>query len=346
MKKCIYLLAIMMMAVLNQSCEPVGMSNVIDKENQDNVLHDTITPPNNPMDEKPIEPDSSQNHTVLINLAELGDSLYAIGLNAAEVSIAEIEAIMARRGYVKFHEDKDNDADYYQGDLFFSTGIQVDSTWFGNDMTSEISQLQENAGVLLVTYYKNGTDPMFFDVYAEYFLQNNMYADFLTMSKTLYDYYATTHPFQGDVDPISHEVSQAFTWYGYVSNDSQNFSYNDLDTFLASALQAGIMSQEEYDSELAATHEDGWRADYLKQLEQPYIDAYEYYEAKHAVKGMSGAAWTIGKDNSWFFDCPDIVVIASDWYGYENAPAAPVTIQKRTKRERTNNARNFIHKPL
>ena len=66
MKKCIYLLAIMMMAVLNQSCEPVGMSNVIDKENQDNVLRDTITPPNNPMDEKPIEPDSSQNHTVLI----------------------------------------------------------------------------------------------------------------------------------------------------------------------------------------------------------------------------------------------------------------------------------------
>ena len=56
MKKCIYLLAIMMMAVLNQSCEPVGISNVIDKENQDNVLHDTITPPNNPMNEKPTEP--------------------------------------------------------------------------------------------------------------------------------------------------------------------------------------------------------------------------------------------------------------------------------------------------
>ena len=56
MKKCIYLLAIMMMAVLNQSCEPVGMSNAIDKENQDNVLRDTITPPNNPMNEKPTEP--------------------------------------------------------------------------------------------------------------------------------------------------------------------------------------------------------------------------------------------------------------------------------------------------
>ena len=344
MKKCIYLLAIMMMAILNQSCEPVGMSNVIDKENQDNVLRDTITPPNNPMDEKPIEPDSSQNHTVLINLAELGDSLNAIAANAAEVSIAEIEAIMARRGYVKFHENKDNDADYYQGDLVFSIGVPIDSTWFGNDMTAEISQLQENACVLAITYYKDGSSPMLFEVEAAYILPVSPEKDYLTLSKDLYDYYAATHPFQ--VGTNNQEVAQCYTWWGDVVTDSEDLSFNDFDVLFAAALQAGVMSQEEYEVELSMARADGWHKDFLQQIEQPYLEVGEQIEALHAENGWNVAGFELENDYSLFFDCQGIRVVEGYWYGYENAPAAPMTIQKRTKRERTNNDRNFIHKLL
>ena len=343
MKKCIYLLAIMMMAVLNQSCEPVGMSNVIDKENQDNVLRDTITPPNNPMDEKPIEPDSSQNHTVLINLAELGDSLYAIGLNAAEVSIAEIENIMARKGYVKFYEDKENDADYYQGDLVFSIGVPIDSTWFGNDMTAEISQLQENACVLAITYYKDGSSPMFFELNAAYILPLNPEANYLTLSKNFYDYYAKTHSFLVSTTNQK-EPSQFFTWWGDVSIGSEELLFNDYDVLFAAALQAGVMSPEEYEIEMSMARADGWRKEFLEQIDQPYLEVWEQIEAVHAEKGYSGAGLMREDEYMMYFECNTGIIAEGYWYGYEKELDDPMTIQKRTKRERTNKAISMLER--
>ena len=343
MKKCIYLLATMMMAVLNQSCEPVGMSNVIDKENQDNVLRDTITPPNNPMNEKPTEPDSSQNHTVLINLAELGDSLNAIAANAAEVSIAEIEAIMARRGYVKFYEDKENDADYYQGVLVFSIGVPIDSTWFGNDMTAEISKLQENACVLAIAYYKDESYPLFFELEAAYILPNTPERDYLTLSTNLYDYYAKTHSFLVSTTNQK-EPSQFFTWWGDVSIGSEELSFNDYDVLFAAALQAGVMSQEEYEVELSMARADGWHNDFLKQIEQSYDMIWEEVEAVHAEKGYSGAGLMREDEYMMYFECNTGIIAEGYWYGYEKELDDPMTIQKRTKRERTNKAISMLER--
>lgn len=345
MKKCIYLLAIMMMAVLSQSCEPVGMSNVIDKENQDNVLRDTITPPNNPMDEKPIEPDSSQNHTVLINLAELGDTLYALGANAAEVSIAEIDAIMARRGYVKFHEVKESYSYYQQGTLFYSNGLQINSSWFDEDMTNEISQLQENACVLAITCYKDGSYPMFFELNAAYILPLNPEANYLTLSKNFYDYYAKTHSFLVSTTNQK-EPSQFFTWWGDVSIGSEELSFNDYDVLFAAALQAGVMSPEEYEIEMSMARADGWHNDFIKQIEQSYDMIWEEVEAVHAEKGYSGAGLMREDEYMMYFECNTGIIAEGYWYGYEKDPEPPMDIKTRAKRARTNNARNFIHKLL
>ena len=65
-----------------------------------------------------------------------------------------------------------------------------------------------------------------------------------------------------------------------------------------------------------------------------------------AEKGWNVAGFELENDYSLFFDCQGIRVVEGYWYGYEKDPEPPMAIKARAKRERTNNARNFIHNLL
>ena len=298
------------------------------------------------------EEEPAQQSDVLINLAELGDSLYticsAINSNAASLfysvkeSLDTIHQIMRSKGYVKFYEEKESSSDYRQGTLFYSNGVQVNSTWFEEDMTNEISQLQENACVLAITYYKDGSSPMFFELAAAYILPVSPRRDYMILSTNLYDYYAATHPFQ--VGANNQEVAQFFTWDADVAIDSKELSFNDYDVLFAAALQAGFMSQEEYEVELSMARADGWHKDFLEQIDQPYLEVWEQIEAVHADKGCSLAGLELEKDYSSFFECHSARVVAGDWCGFEKEPEGPMTIHKRTKGERTNKAISMLER--
>ena len=298
------------------------------------------------------EEEPVQENDVLINLAELGDSLYticsAINSNAASLfysvkeSLDTIHQIMRSKGYVKFYEEKESSSDYRQGTLFYSNGVQVNSTWFEEDMTNEISQLQENACVLAITYYKDGSSPMFFELAAAYILPVSPGRDYMILSTNLYDYYAATHPFQ--VGANNQEVAQFFTWDANVAIDSKELSFSDYDVLFAAALQAGVMSQEEYEVELSMARADGWHKEFLEQIGQPYLEVWEQIEAVHADKGCSLAGLELEKDYSSFFECHGARVVAGDWCGFEKEPEGPMTIQKRTKGERTNKAISMLER--
>ena len=299
------------------------------------------------------EEEPAQENDVLINLAELGDNLYtisaAINANAASLfyivkeSLDSIHQIMRSKGYVIFYEEKESSSDYRQGTLFYSNGIQINSSWFDEDMTNEISQLQENACVLAITYYKDESYPLFFELEAAYILPNTPERDYLTLSTNLYDYYAKTHSFLVSTTNQK-EPSQFFTWWGDVSIGSEELSFNDYDVLFAAALQAGVMSQEEYEVELSMARADGWRKDFLEQIDQPYLEVWEQIEALHAENGWNVAGFELENDYSLFFDCQGIRVVEGYWYGYEKELEAPMTIQKRTKCERTNKAISMLER--
>ena len=299
------------------------------------------------------EEEPAQENDVLINLAELGDNLYtisaAINANAASLfysvkeSLDTIHQIMRSKGFVIFYEEKESSSDYRQGTLFYSNGIQINSSWFDEDMTNEISQLQENACVLAITYYKDESYPLFFELEAAYILPNTPERDYLTLSTNLYDYYAKTHSFLVSTTNQK-EPSQFFTWWGDVSIGSEELSFNDYDVLFATALQAGVMSQEEYEVELSMARADGWRKDFLEQIDQPYLEVWEQIEALHAENGWNVAGFELENDYSLFFDCQGIRVVEGYWYGYEKELEAPMTIQKRTKCERTNKAISMLER--
>ena len=299
------------------------------------------------------EEEPAQENDVLINLAELGDNLYtisaAINANAASLfysvkeSLDSIHQIMRSKGFVIFYEEKESSSDYRQGTLFYSNGIQINSSWFDEDMTNEISQLQENACVLAITYYKDESYPLFFELEAAYILPNTPERDYLTLSTNLYDYYAKTHSFLVSTTNQK-EPSQFFTWWGDVSIGSEELSFNDYDVLFATALQAGVMSQEEYEVELSMARADGWRKDFLEQIDQPYLEVWEQIEALHAENGWNVAGFELENDYSLFFDCQGIRVVEGYWYGYEKELEAPMTIQKRTKCERTNKAISMLER--
>ena len=299
------------------------------------------------------EEEPAQENDVLINLAELGDNLYtisaAINANAASLfysvkeSLDTIHQIMRSKGFVIFYEEKESSSDYRQGTLFYSNGIQINSSWFDEDMTNEISQLQENACVLAITYYKDESYPLFFELEAAYILPNTPERDYLTLSTNLYDYYAKTHSFLVSTTNQK-EPSQFFTWWGDVSIGSEELSFNDYDVLFATALQAGVMSQEEYEVELSMARADGWRKDFLEQIDQPYLEVWEQIEALHAENGWNVAGFELENDYSLFFDCQGIRVVEGYWYGYEKELEAPMTIQKRSKCERTNKAISMLER--
>lgn len=444
MKKCIYLLAIVMMAVLNQSCEPnlhidgtvygvvtdaatgepilgcqIYLSRIIPEcgTGVKRILPGgCVTPPGSykPHDEEPaapmmqttdeegrykfnfvsageyivyaladgyvmaekmidlraetvgdvedqaivevnfalekVEEEPTQQNDVLINLAELGDSLYTIcsviNSNAAssfysvKESLDTIHQIMTRKGFVRFYEEANTSPKFQGGMLFYANGIQPNSSWFDEDMTSEISQLQENACILAIMYEKDVTNPMLIGLEAAYILPVTPEEDYMTLSKNLYDYYAATHPFQ--VGTNNQEEVQCYIWCADVTIGTDVLRFNDSDVLFASALQAGVMSPEEYEYEMSMAREDGWRKDFLELIEQPNFEVFEAIEGNHAEKGYSIAELVREKDYWSIFKCQGTMIVEGYWAGYELEYEPPMDIKTRIKRDITNKRKRIL----
>ena len=211
------------------------------------------------------EPTTLGKKNVLINLAELGEKVDG-------KSVEEIEKILSKKGFAKFYDWSYERAGYFNRMCVYSNGIQLDSTCFEKDMTRELSQLEDNACVMVVDYF-NVKGQTWVELAACYILPNNPTKDYEILSNNLYRYCSTKYSFK--VSEEDHEgLAQGYMWEGDIETASSNLYYCNDDERLDWALHSGWITQEEYNEEIA-DYEGRFRKAFVKQLSQPYVEVDE-----------------------------------------------------------------------
>ena len=264
------------------------------------------------------EPTTLGKKNVLINLAELGE-------NIDGKSMEEIEKIIYRKGFTRFYEWSYENRDYFNGMYVYSNGIQLDSTCFERDMTSELSLLEDNACVLLVDYFKE-KDQTWVELAACYIFPNNLTKDYKTLSNNLYRYCSTNYSFKASTETPK-ELARGYMWSGDMYTDSTYRYYANDDELYQFALQAGWMTQEEYNEEMAELGYE-FRANFVEQLDQPLYEVYEEFEAVDFTQNKfmyAGLLLSEGSDS--FFEIDGIMTAECYWVGHE--PELPIETPRR-----------------
>lgn len=264
------------------------------------------------------EPTTLGKKNVLINLAELGE-------NIDGKSMEEIEKIISRKGFTRFYEWSYENRDYFNGMYVYSNGIQLDSTCFERDMTSELSLLEDNACVLLVDYFKE-KDQTWVELAACYIFPNNLTKDYKTLSNNLYRYCSTNYSFKASTETPK-ELARGYMWSGDIYTDSTYRYYANDDELYQFALQAGWMTQEEYNEEMAELGYE-FRANFVEQLDQPLYEVYEEFEAVDFTQNKfmyAGLLLSEGSDS--FFEIDGIMTAECYWVGHE--PELPIETPRR-----------------
>lgn len=277
------------------------------------------------------EPTTLGKKNVLINLAELGDKING-------KSIEEMENIISRKGFTKCYEWSRAIEDEFNGTYVYANGIQIDSTWFGEDVTSKINLQEDNACILVVDYSKYDEE-IHIDLAACYILPNNPIKDYKTISNNLYRYCSTNYSFKVSTEDPE-ECARGYMWYGDIDTDSTYLDYSNDDEFYQFALQAGWMTQEEYNEEMAYC-EDKSRADFVEQLKCPFLAVYEEMEAADIIQNKfmyAGLLLSEGSDS--FFEADGVMMAECYWVGYELVPPTPT--QKRFVPRGKKHLRDFI----
>ena len=255
---------------------------------------------------------------VLINLAELGDEIN-------EKSIEAIEDIISRKGFTKCYEWSRSIEDDFNGTYVYANGIQIDSTWFEDDVTSKINLQEDNACILVVDYSKyNEEIQIVLD--ACYILPNDPVKDYKTLSNNLYRYNSTNYSFKSSTEEPE-ELVRGYMWYGEIDTNSANLYYSNDDEFYQFALQAGWMTQEEYNEEMADFGYE-FRKEFVEQLNQPFLSVYEECEAADITQNKfmyAGLLLSEGSDS--FIKADGVMMVEGYWVGYE--PETPIEIPKR-----------------
>jgi hypothetical protein len=265
------------------------------------------------------EPTTLGKKNVLINLAELGE-------NIDGKSVEEIEQILSKKGYAKFYDWSYERGDYFNRTCVYSNGIELDSTCFERDMTSELSLLEDNACVLVVDYYKE-KGQTWVELAACYILPNNPTKDYKTLSSNLYRYCSINYPFKASKEEPE-EFAQGYMWEGDIeTNSSAYLLYSNDDERCKFALQNGWITQEEYNDEIT-DYEVGFRKDFLEQLNQPYVEIEEDFEAASLTQDKFMYAYLVmlTKSDS-FFEIDGIMTAECYWVGHE--PELPIETQRR-----------------
>lgn len=264
------------------------------------------------------EPTTFGKKNVLINLAELGE-------NIDGKSVEEIEQILSKKGYAKFYDWSYERGDYFNRTCVYSNGIELDSTCFERDMTSELSLLEDNACVLVVDYYKE-KGQTWVELAACYILPNNLTKDYKTLSNNLYRYCSTNYSFKASTETPK-ELARGYMWYGDIDVDSTYLFYSNDDELYQFALQAGWMTQEEYNEEMADLGYE-FRANFVEQLDQPLLEVYEEFEAVDFTQNKfmyAGLLLSEGSDS--FFEIDGVMTAECYWVGHE--PELPIETPRR-----------------
>lgn len=264
------------------------------------------------------EPTTLGKKNVLINLAELGE-------NIDGKSMEEIERIISRKGFTRFYEWSYENRDYFNGMYVYSNGIQLDSTCFEKDMTSQLSLLEDNACVLLVDYFKE-KDQTWVELAACYIFPNNLTKDYKTLSNNLYRYCSTNYSFKASTETPK-ELARGYMWSGDIYTDSTYRYYANNDELYQFALQAGWMTQEEYNEKMAGIGY-GFRVDFVEQLDQPLFEVYEEFEAVDFTQNkFMYAGLLLSEGSDAFFEIDGVMTAECYWVGHE--PELPIETPRR-----------------
>lgn len=266
------------------------------------------------------EPTTFGKKNVLINLAELGE-------NIDGKSIEEIEKVFSKKGFTLNYEWSITRDDYYNNMRFYSNGIQLDSTWFEDEdserIVNKVRMQEENACILMVDYYKR-TDQIWVELVACYILPNDPIKDYKTLSNDLYRYYSTNYPSKTN-DKSPKELIQAYNWNGWVLDlHKEGYDYSNVNDRWAFALQAGLVTQEEYDKEMSTPYNDGWRNEFLQKISEEYIEVEEYIQAINTEEEdkICRSALRVTKQYDSFFDVEGITIAEGSWVGFDTNPWA------------------------
>ena len=255
---------------------------------------------------------------VLINLAELGDEING-------KSIEAIEDIISKKGFTKCYEWSRSIEDDFNGTYVYANGIQIDSTWFEDDVTSKINLQEDNACILVVDYSKYNEEIQIV-LNACYILPNDPVKDYKTLSNNLYRYNSTNYSFKSSTEEPE-ELVRGYMWYGEIDTNSANLYYSNDDEFYQFALQAGWMTQEEYNEEMADFGYE-FRKEFVEQLNQPFLSVYEECEAADITQNKfmyAGLLLSEGSDS--FIKADGVMMVEGYWVGYE--PETPIETPKR-----------------
>jgi len=259
------------------------------------------------------EPTSLSKKNVLINLAELGEDIDG-------KSMEEIEKVISKKGFTRCYEWSYEEEGYFNGMYVYSCGIQLDSTWFGEDVTSKISLQEDNACVLLVDYFKK-KDQTWVELAACYILPNNPTKDYKTLSENLYRYCSTNYSFKVSTENPE-ELARGYMWSADIDIDSTLLWYSNAAEQYQFALQAGLMTQEEYNEEMA-DYRYKFRKDFVEQLNHSYLAVYEEIEAADLTQNKYMCTGLLMSDDSdSFFEANGIMMAECYWVGH--LPELPV----------------------
>ena len=264
------------------------------------------------------EPTTLGKKNVLINLAELGDEING-------KSIEAIEDIISRKGFTKCYEWSRSIEDDFNGTYVYANSIQIDSTWFEDDVTSKINLQEDNACILVVDYSKYNEEIQIV-LNACYILPNDPVKDYKTLSNNLYRYNSTNYSFKSSTEEPE-ELVRGYMWYGEIDTNSANLYYSNDDEFYQFALQAGWMTQEEYNEEMADFGYE-FRKEFVEQLNQPFLSVYEECEAADITQNKfmyAGLLLSEGCDS--FIKADGVMMVEGYWVGHE--PETPIETQKR-----------------
>lgn len=255
---------------------------------------------------------------VLINLAELGDKINGKNLE-------EIENIISRKGFIKCYEWSRGIEDDFNGVYVYTNGIQIDSTWFGENVTSKINLQEDNACVLVVDYSKYDKE-ILIDLAACYILPNNPVKDYKILSNNLYRYCSTNYSFKASTE-APEELARGYMWYGDIETDSTYLYYSNDDEIYQFALQTGRITQEQYNEEMADLEYE-FRADFVEQLDQPLYEVYEEFEAVDFTQNkFMYAGLLLSEDSYSFFEIDGVMTAECYWVGHE--PELPIETPRR-----------------
>lgn len=264
-------------------------------------------------------PEDSKFSNPLINLAELGENL-------SGKSLTEIDNLLLDKGWAKFYEDHNTIGTDVFGSCYYSIGIQLDSTCFGEELTNKILLQEDNACILMVDYF-NENGQMSVELAASYILPDDPKTDYKTLSENLYRYCSTNYSFKASTE-ITEELARGYMWYGDIDIDSTYLYYCNDDELYNFALQAGWMTKAEYDEEMA-DYEDDFRIDFVERINHSYLAVYEEIEAVDFTQDKyMYTALLMSDEYDTFFEANGTMIAECYWVDHWPELPMPIKIQK------------------